>query len=107
MAWLILPASPREAIRSPWQFRARRCSSFAARELLAYGPEFFTPARKPANTSDADWAKTRKGMEAVARQALATMSLRRSQNAELFRIDNAVTRGIIWYTSPIDSLKAL
>ena len=49
----------------------------AARELLAYVPEFFTPARKPAGTSDADWAKTRTDMEAVARQALATMATRR------------------------------
>jgi hypothetical protein len=49
----------------------------AARELLAYAPEFFAPARKPANTSDADWAKTRTDMEAVARQALATMAMRR------------------------------
>jgi hypothetical protein len=49
----------------------------AARELLAYVPEFFTPGRKPANTSDADWAKTRTDMEAVARQALATMAMRR------------------------------
>ena len=49
----------------------------AARELLAYVPEFFTPARKPAGTSDADWAKTRTDMEAVARQALATMAARR------------------------------
>lgn len=49
----------------------------AARELLAYVPEFFTPARKPAGTSDADWAQTRTDMEAVAKQALATMAMRR------------------------------
>jgi outer membrane biosynthesis protein TonB len=48
----------------------------AASELLAYVPEFFTPARKPAGTSDADWAKTRTDMEAVAKQALATMVMR-------------------------------
>jgi hypothetical protein len=49
----------------------------AARELLAYAPEFFAPARKPANTSDADWGKLRTEMEAVAKQALATMAMRR------------------------------
>ena len=48
----------------------------AARELLAYAPEFFTPARKPAGTSDSDWAKTRTDMEAVAKQALATIVMR-------------------------------
>ena len=49
----------------------------AARELLAYAPEFFAPARKPADASDADWVKLRTDMEAVARQALATMAMRR------------------------------
>jgi hypothetical protein len=49
----------------------------AASELLAYVPEFFTPARKPADTSDADWAKTRTDMEAVAKQALATIVMHR------------------------------
>jgi hypothetical protein len=49
----------------------------AASELLDYVPEFFTPARKPAGTSDADWAKTRTDMEAVAKQALATLATRR------------------------------
>jgi hypothetical protein len=49
----------------------------AARELLAYAPEFFTPARKPADTSDDEWVKMRTEMEAVARQALATLAMRR------------------------------
>jgi hypothetical protein len=49
----------------------------AARELLAYAPEFFTPARKPADTSDDEWVKMRTEMEAVAKQALATLAMRR------------------------------
>jgi hypothetical protein len=49
----------------------------AARELLAYVPEFFAPARKPADTSDDEWVKMRTEMEAVAKQALATLAMRR------------------------------
>jgi hypothetical protein len=49
----------------------------AARELLNYVPEYFTPGRRPANTSDADWVKARTEMEAVARNALATLTTRR------------------------------
>jgi hypothetical protein len=49
----------------------------AARELLAYVPEFFAPARKPADTSDDEWVKMRTEMAAVATQALATLAMRR------------------------------
>jgi hypothetical protein len=49
----------------------------AALELVNYVPEFFTPGRKPANTSDADWEKAFTDMEAVARQAVATLETRR------------------------------
>ena len=49
----------------------------AARALLDYVPEYFTPGRKPADTSDADWVKMRTEMEAVARQALAFIAMHR------------------------------
>jgi hypothetical protein len=55
----------------------RALGNQAALELLDYAPEFFAPARKPANTSDADWARMRTEMELVAKQALATMAMRR------------------------------
>jgi hypothetical protein len=43
----------------------------AARELLEFLPEYFSPHRKPSNVSDAEWSLMRGQLEEVARQALA------------------------------------
>ena len=47
----------------------------AAHELLDYLPEFFSADKKPAGTSDADWAKARGQLEAAAKKSLIALAL--------------------------------
>ncbi|HEX8985148.1 MAG TPA: tetratricopeptide repeat protein, partial [Bryobacteraceae bacterium] len=53
----------------------------AARNLLDYTPTFFSAARKPAATSDADWNKARTDLEGVAKGALNYIALRPGSEA--------------------------
>lgn len=48
----------------------------AATSLLAYVPTFFSADRKPAATSDADWAKARNQMETVAKGTQMWVAMR-------------------------------
>ena len=47
----------------------------AAQQLLDFLPEFFAPAKKPAGTDDAAWAKGRTDVENLAKGALMNLSV--------------------------------
>ena len=46
----------------------------AAKALLEFTPTYFTAANKPAAASDADWAKTRKQLDDLAKAAVLTVA---------------------------------
>ncbi len=48
----------------------------AAHELLDFVPTYFVAANKPANTSDADWAKAGKDVDTMADATLRVIALR-------------------------------
>jgi hypothetical protein len=48
----------------------------AARALGEYANEYFTAANKPANTSDADWAKTKNDVTNLSKAVLMNLAMR-------------------------------
>src|SRR5215471_15604718 len=53
----------------------------AARALGDYANEYFTAANKPANTSDADWAKTKNDVSNLSKTVLMTLMTRPANEA--------------------------
>lgn len=66
--YLVAVSAPRLPAASPSQLRT--CHR-AARQLLAYLPEFFDDPSRPSGVSEQLWRKARADMESAARQTLA------------------------------------
>jgi hypothetical protein len=69
--YLVAVTAPRLPAASPSQLRT--CQR-AARQLLAYLPEFFDDPLRPPGVSEQLWKKARADMESAARQTLALAS---------------------------------
>jgi len=77
LAVLYLVAANAQRLQAASPSQVRTCN-IAARQLLAYLPEFFDAPSRPSGVSEQLWTKARADMEAAARQTLALASAPRS-----------------------------